>query len=71
MSEVMDFLRLLDKHPAGATRSALPIADREQDRIRQRCKREGWAVWRYGRWQITRAGRFALQSPSPPGGETP
>jgi len=58
-----EFLRQLVKIDAEghyATRKRLPLADREQDRIRQRCRRIGLAIYRTGRWELTPIGRAAI-----------
>lgn len=65
-----DFLSILLRHAGGpVSRAQLPLADREQDKVRQSCKRLGYAKfvggWRGKRrepmgWQLTEAGRAAL-----------
>ena len=70
----LDFLKILAAHnTAPVTRALLPLADREQDKVRQDCKRMGLAEfvggWRGKHripsgWQITPAGRAALKERS-------
>jgi hypothetical protein len=63
------FLSLLTTEPT--PRGGLPLADRAQDRVRQSCKRLGYAEyiggWLNGKqhpmgWRITPKGRTALES---------
>ncbi len=49
--------------------TALPSADRDQDRARQKCVRRGLAVFSDGSWQITGLGRFELQKVPAAGAE--
>lgn len=66
-----EFLSILVRYAGTPVhRSLLPLADREHDKVRQSCKRLGLAEfvggWRGKRreplgWQITEAGRRALQ----------
>jgi hypothetical protein len=67
--------RILATHAGPAPRSLLPLADRKEDRVRQTCKRLGFAEyvggWRGKRrepkgWQITPAGRAALSEGEKP-----
>jgi hypothetical protein len=62
-----DFLRLLDDKPK--SRKGLPLADRAQDKVRQQCKKNGWAKFIGGwidgvsypmGWVVTPRGRAAL-----------
>lgn len=44
---------------ANGRRARMPLATREQDRARQKCKRLGLAYYSGGEWHITDAGRAA------------
>lgn len=57
-----EFLETLVRRGGLATRSELPLADRAQDRARQKCRREGLAVFESPHWGITAKGRAALSS---------
>lgn len=66
-----DFLARLTDKPT--PRKNLPIADREQDKVRQSCRRRGWVEFVGGRingqdypmgWIVTPAGKTALEAPS-------
>ena len=71
----LEFLYLLERllrRGERPTRSKLPLADRKQDRIRQKCSKLGLAKWRYGYWQLTKSGldlirdrRAAKSDPQP------
>lgn len=47
----------------------LGVADRAQDKVRQQCRRAGWAevLMNPRRWTITDAGRRALAAADPQG----
>lgn len=55
-----EFLSILAKFSGPVSRSLLPLADRRQDRVRQSCRRLGYAEFKGG-WIITPAGRAALE----------
>lgn len=66
----VEFLGILAHYGSAVPRSLLPLADRKQDRVRQKCKRLGLAEFVGGwvdgrrlpyRWRITLAGRAALE----------
>ncbi len=39
-----------------ATRGRLLLADRKQDRVRQKCAKAGVVAWRFGHWALTGQG---------------
>jgi hypothetical protein len=52
--EDRDFLERL------ACGSELRLADRKEDRARQRCRKKGYAAYKNARWRITAKGQRAL-----------
>ena len=55
-----DLLLLIAPRANGADRYCLPEATRENDRVRQACRKAGWIEYRFGRWFMTPAGRAVL-----------
>jgi hypothetical protein len=58
--ETRRFLTALATHNGAASRKDLPLADRAQDRVRQRARRAGYIEYGGGMWHLTTAGRNAL-----------
>lgn len=59
--EFLALLRRFDDANRRPCRSVIGLADRETDRMRQTCRKTGWAIYQTGRWGITPAGRAALE----------
>lgn len=59
--EMQKFLTAIVLRGGSASRTHLPIASREQDRVRQKAKHLGWVEYRDGAWHITDQGRAAHQ----------
>lgn len=57
--EMKSFLLALLNNGGSCERSKLPFASRSQDRARQKCRKDGLAVWK-GKWFLTTAGRDFL-----------
>jgi len=60
--ETRKFLTVLAAHGGAASRKDLPLADRAQDRLRQRLRRAGYVEFDGGKWRLTTDGRTALAS---------
>ena len=61
-TEMSKFLSALKMSGGSANgrRIRMPLASREQDRARKKCKKLGLAFYSNGEWHITAAGREAL-----------
>ena len=61
------FLQTLMDNKGSASRSALGFVDNAEARVRQACRRRGWAAFGIlnntgpNRWHITEAGFYALK----------
>lgn len=61
------FLSILAQSKTTVPRKHLPLADRAEDKVRQSCRRNGWAIWgrrqsdKVNAWRITPLGRAALE----------
>jgi len=60
--EMRRFLRALSVSGgrASSRHKNMPLATREQDRVRRKAKALGWVEFERGEWHITQAGRSAL-----------
>lgn len=67
-SAKMRFLTTLARNPDGARRGEFSATTREAGRVRQKCRKEGLAVYEERssgkRWHITDAGRAFLSKPT-------
>lgn len=61
-SEMRRFLQSLHDGGGSQGRKNLPPADRAEDRIRQRCRKAGLAIYKDGLWKLTEFGYSSLES---------
>lgn len=62
----LKFLRALARWQGVATPQEIgPQTSQDENRVRQKCKRRGWATYGDGYWRLTHAGRTVLRTPPP------
>ena len=54
--KIKQFLLALFNNGGSCSRKNLPFADRDEDKVRQKCRRSGWAKYKDGCWNLTDAG---------------